>query len=458
MLKTPYEQCSNTIDSSRNFKNSRNLIYPHYSMKTENNKIPSIISFKDSIKNHKVITFPRRNRINMTLNNMDNNYINKDYRNKIYSNTKERRMFFIKGLISNKNLLSNKNKKDYSNYIDKSKSSHSLTERKYNNLCQKKKSNINIKLNFSSKIDSLSNNNYFNYCRFSENNSYRKEKNLVTYEKIPEKETSMIIVNNIYDTIPSKIRISIKDNNLYSLDCTINSFQMKKNDNRIRDTFKERNNSYVNKNINNINNNLNKKKSAVTCSLKNFNLNRIINDKILKIKHDECFSKYMLTHINQIRINPKFFIKIIQKETKNIVKDKKGNILYNNNLKIALHKGKEAFEDAISSLNKTKPMKPLLFKKDLCINISSNEKEFRSGEYLRNQIKNKINKGIKIKAFWRDIISDPEINFLLMIVDDNPVNLGAKRKDILNPKMKYIGINSARLDSHFVCYIVLSDE
>ena len=69
-----------------------------------------------------------------------------------------------------------------------------------------------------------------------------------------------------------------------------------------------------------------------------------------------------------------------------------------------------------------------------------------------------MNKGIKIDAFWRDIIKDPEINFLLMIVDDNPIKPGAKRTDILNPKMKYIGINSAYLGSYFVCYIVLSDK
>ena len=69
-----------------------------------------------------------------------------------------------------------------------------------------------------------------------------------------------------------------------------------------------------------------------------------------------------------------------------------------------------------------------------------------------------MNKGIKIDAFWRDIIKDPEINFLLMIVDDNPINLGAKRKDILNPKMKYIGINSAYFGSFFVSYLVLSSE
>ena len=63
-----------------------------------------------------------------------------------------------------------------------------------------------------------------------------------------------------------------------------------------------------------------------------------------------------------------------------------------------------------------------------------------------------------MRAFWRDIINDVHINVLLMIVDDNPIKRGAKRKDILNPEMKYIGLNSGNIGSHFVCFTVLSDE
>ena len=103
-------------------------------------------------------------------------------------------------------------------------------------------------------------------------------------------------------------------------------------------------------------------------------------------------------------------------------------------------------------------MEPLVFKKELCVDISNNEKEFKSGDYLRKKIKEKINNDIPIRAFWRDIIKDPEINFLLMIVDDNPIRKGNKRKDILDPEMKYIGISSANLGNDFVCYTVLSDE
>ena len=67
-----------------------------------------------------------------------------------------------------------------------------------------------------------------------------------------------------------------------------------------------------------------------------------------------------------------------------------------------------------------------------------------------------VNEGINIKSYWRDIIKDPEISFLLMIVDDHGSRRGRKRKDILNPKMKYIGISSTEINGNFVCYLTLS--
>jgi len=133
-------------------------------------------------------------------------------------------------------------------------------------------------------------------------------------------------------------------------------------------------------------------------------------------------------------------------------------LYYSGKIKVALYKGKEAFDEAISSLEKTKPMKPLIYKKDLCIEISKDKKDFQSGDYLRKKINELIKKDIKVRAFWRDIIKDSEINFLLMIVDDNPIRRGEKRKDIMNPEMKYIGINSGMCGEFFICYTVLSDE
>ncbi len=75
---------------------------------------------------------------------------------------------------------------------------------------------------------------------------------------------------------------------------------------------------------------------------------------------------------------------------------------------------------------------------------------------MRLKVKSIIEKGINIRSYWRDVIKDPEISFLLMIVDDNGHKSGKKRKDILNPNMKYIGISSVEINNNFACYITLS--
>lgn len=181
------------------------------------------------------------------------------------------------------------------------------------------------------------------------------------------------------------------------------------------------------------------------------------SDSIINISN-EYYIKYIYDHINSIRAKPQSFIKYLRSAINNIVCDKKGNLFYDGNLKVALCKGKIVFEETISFLEKIKPMKPLIFRKELCVPIPIKEKDFESGDYLRKEIKTIIDKGVSVRAFWRDIIKDPEMNFLLMIVDDNFIRRGAKRKDILNSNMKYIGINSGTKGDYFVCYTVLSDE
>ena len=69
-----------------------------------------------------------------------------------------------------------------------------------------------------------------------------------------------------------------------------------------------------------------------------------------------------------------------------------------------------------------------------------------------------MNEGIKIKSFWRDIIKDPEISFLMMIVDDIGEKSGMRRKDLLDTNMKYIGISSVEINESFVCYITLETK
>ena len=165
----------------------------------------------------------------------------------------------------------------------------------------------------------------------------------------------------------------------------------------------------------------------------------------------------MLEQINKIRSNPRSYISKLKKAEDCLQQDKNGNVYYPGKLKVVLYRGKQTFEDIISSLDKMKSMKPLIYKKDLCIKISNNKLDFNNGTYLKRKVNELINSGVKIKTFWKDNINDPDFNLLLMIINDNPLRKVVKIKDVLNPELKYIGINSGMLDQYFVCYIVLSD-
>ena len=169
------------------------------------------------------------------------------------------------------------------------------------------------------------------------------------------------------------------------------------------------------------------------------------------------FSKYLFEQINKLRQNPQSYVKVIQNSKKNIIKNKYGRLIYNGKIKIALTSGEIAFNNAINYLSSVKPMEPLIFNKYLVVEMPQSENEIKYKNYLRLKVENMINDGINIKSYWRDIIKDPEISILMMIVDDNGENSGMRRKDLLDPNMKYIGINSIDINGNFVCYITLSE-
>ena len=168
------------------------------------------------------------------------------------------------------------------------------------------------------------------------------------------------------------------------------------------------------------------------------------------------YSKYIFTQINKIRTDPQSIIGIIEDAKDNIIEDKYGRIIYNRDLKIALTKGQYAFDDTIEFLQKQKPMKALEFKPIITITPPSKERDIEDKTYLRKEVRKMMKNGIRIKSYWRDVIRDPEISFMLMIADDNGAKSGKRRNDILDPNMKYIGISSVEINDSFACYIVLS--
>ena len=186
------------------------------------------------------------------------------------------------------------------------------------------------------------------------------------------------------------------------------------------------------------------------------NFEKII--KIIKSSPEDNYSKYLLEQINKIRTDPKSFIGVIEDAKDNIKINKEGICYYKSNkLKVCLNEGESAFNDSIEFLKNCQPMEPLEFSPSLIPDLPTTVNEMNNINYLKISIKKMMNDGLKINSYWRNVIKDPEICFLLMIVDDNDKSKGMKRVDILNPKMKYIGLSSVEIDGKFMNYIVLSE-
>ena len=169
------------------------------------------------------------------------------------------------------------------------------------------------------------------------------------------------------------------------------------------------------------------------------------------------FSKYIYEHINQIRKDPQSFIPNIEEAKSYISRNKNNKLIYKKNIKVSLSQGLLAFEEAISILKFCKPMNKLIFDPNLVVKLPESEEEIVNKEYFKNEIKKMIQSGIPINAYWRDIIREPETSFLMMIVDDTGLKAGLKRKDILDPNMKYIGICSITIGKRFVCFMTFSN-
>ena len=163
------------------------------------------------------------------------------------------------------------------------------------------------------------------------------------------------------------------------------------------------------------------------------------------------YSKYLYEQINKIRNDPKSYIQVIKNEINNMRIDSYGRLIYNGKIKLELNEGVAAFNNAINYLENIKPMDKLQFNELLTIQIPKNEYDIKDENYMKNKVDNIIYNGFIIKSFWREIIKEPEICFLIMIIDE------IKRNDILNPNMKYIGVTSHEINGNFVCFITLGE-
>ena len=217
---------------------------------------------------------------------------------------------------------------------------------------------------------------------------------------------------------------------------------------------KENENEYLNNNENINQNIINSNPQIENMKNENYNQENIKNEEL---KPEDNFSLYIFEHINLLRQNPKSFINLIEDSKKKITYDKKKRLVYKSNVKVALSKGEPAFDDAISVLKNTVPMNKLIYNPNMNIPLPISEEEIKDKNYLKNNVKLLLSNNVKIRTYWRDIINDPETSFILMIVDDSGNKAGNKRKDLLNPDMKYIGICSTMIGKNFVCYLCFSE-
>jgi hypothetical protein len=175
-----------------------------------------------------------------------------------------------------------------------------------------------------------------------------------------------------------------------------------------------------------------------------------------KAKPADEFSRYVFALINSLRLNPPSYIDTLLRAKNNVRTDNAGGKIYKSSVKVALNSGEKAFDLAIEVLKETEPMEKLIYNPNLTIDLPTTENDIKSKGYLPTQIKKKIEEGIEIKSFWKDVVKDPDTCFILTIVDDSGRHAGNKRSDILDKNNKYIGISSVKIGKSFACYIVIS--
>ncbi len=187
-------------------------------------------------------------------------------------------------------------------------------------------------------------------------------------------------------------------------------------------------------------------------------INENNNDKNLKYSD---YPQKMLDLINQIRANPSSYADVIEDSIQNITEEQdrkdesKIRIIYKKKVKVALNRGEIAFKDAAEELRSMEPLPPLILKNDICVPLPEEEAEIKDTSYLREQVK-LIREKTNIDVFFKDLIKIPEVSALLMIVDDSEKNPGKKRKAVLNPDFKYIGISSKFIGKTFIAYFAFS--
>ena len=180
------------------------------------------------------------------------------------------------------------------------------------------------------------------------------------------------------------------------------------------------------------------------------------------------YPETLLKIINIIRTQPQLYAEKVDyavryiKIENQIINDKitgqKQNIekpIFKKKVKVALNKGESVFYETSKRLREMISIPPLEMNNNLLINLPNTKKEIYDNKYLIKQAE-KIKQKSSLEFFYKDLIKEPNISALLMVVDDTEKNDFKKRDIILNPDLKYVGINCRYIGKTFVAYLGFS--
>jgi len=166
------------------------------------------------------------------------------------------------------------------------------------------------------------------------------------------------------------------------------------------------------------------------------------------------FSIRALDLINSIRKDPaSYSSKIIDNLQYIIVENDKK--IFKKKVKVLLSRGEDAFREASNELSRLAPMDELIMKPEIMIPLPETEDQVNNNLLLKNNV-SIIRQTHNINVYFKNLIKNPEIAVLLLIVDDCANNPGKKRKAILNPEFRKVGINSKFLGSKFISHFSFS--
>lgn len=189
----------------------------------------------------------------------------------------------------------------------------------------------------------------------------------------------------------------------------------------------------------------------------------------VKNLNDYFPSTMMLREINLARTDPLLYIqKIKQLKNKNIQNQHKNflSVGDSNNLSLKLFKGKESFDNCIAFLEavskEKKKLSPLIMNDNLKVPFPVQSPLLCvDKEYIKNIILFKTGElegKMNIIDFHYDVCaSDPELSTLMQIIDDTNCDF-QRRKNIFNPKAKYIGISEGNIKQGLSCYYLMFAE